>query len=128
MRRWQGRLLAVHGIAPHFHPCQAQNLATVQTPELFPGAEADALGQRLDLGIFQNHELLIGGAFAEEGAVGVAEDTAQLVGGCPDTDVSLADIARLTDAFYIGGTKCGALCVSGTVSTLWPVASMAPAS
>lgn len=30
MRRWQGRLLAVHGIAPHFHPCQAQNLATVK--------------------------------------------------------------------------------------------------
>lgn len=26
------------------------------------------------------------------------------------TDVTLADIARLTDAFYIGGTKVGALC------------------
>ena len=51
-------------------------------PELFPGAEADALGQRLDLGIFQNHELLIGGAFAEEGAPGLAQDAAQLVGGC----------------------------------------------
>ena len=25
-----------------------------------------------------------------------------------DTDVTLADIARLTDVFYIGGTKCGA--------------------
>ena len=33
MRRWQGRLLAVHGIAPHFHPCQAQSLATVQTAQ-----------------------------------------------------------------------------------------------
>ena len=27
----------------------------------------------------------------------------------PETDVSLPDIARLTDAFYIGGTKVGAL-------------------
>lgn len=27
----------------------------------------------------------------------------------PDTDVSLADIAKLTDVFYIGGTKVGAL-------------------
>ena len=39
-------------------------------------------------------------------------DGARLAYGlaAPDTDVSLADIARLTDAFYIGGTKCGALC------------------
>ena len=28
---------------------------------------------------------------------------------CPENDVSLPDIARLCDAFYIGGTKCGAL-------------------
>ena len=28
---------------------------------------------------------------------------------CPENDVSLADLARLTDAFYIGGTKCGTL-------------------
>ena len=28
---------------------------------------------------------------------------------CPENDVSLADLARLCDAFYIGGTKCGAL-------------------
>ena len=29
--------------------------------------------------------------------------------GAADTDVTLADIASLADAFYIGGTKCGAL-------------------
>ena len=29
--------------------------------------------------------------------------------GCAANDVTLADIARLTDVFYIGGTKCGAL-------------------
>lgn len=28
---------------------------------------------------------------------------------CPENDVALSDIARLCDAFYIGGTKCGAL-------------------
>ena len=28
---------------------------------------------------------------------------------CPANDVSLPDLARLCDAFYIGGTKCGAL-------------------
>ncbi len=28
---------------------------------------------------------------------------------CPENDVTLSDIARLCDAFYIGGTKCGAL-------------------
>ncbi len=29
---------------------------------------------------------------------------------CPANDVTLADLARLCDVFYIGGTKCGALC------------------
>lgn len=28
---------------------------------------------------------------------------------CPENDVSLPDLARLTDLFYIGGTKCGTL-------------------
>lgn len=28
---------------------------------------------------------------------------------CPENDVSLADLAKLCDVFYIGGTKCGAL-------------------
>ena len=31
------------------------------------------------------------------------------------TDVTLADLARLTDVFYIGGTKVGALCGEGVV-------------
>lgn len=29
--------------------------------------------------------------------------------GAPDNDVSLKDLSRLADAFYIGGTKCGTL-------------------
>lgn len=28
---------------------------------------------------------------------------------CPENDITLADIGHLTDVFYIGGTKCGAL-------------------
>ena len=31
------------------------------------------------------------------------------------TDVTLQDIARLTDVFYIGGTKVGALCGEAVV-------------
>lgn len=44
-------------------------------------------------------------------------DGARLAYGlaAPDTDVTLADIARLADAFYIGGTKCGALCGEAVV-------------
>jgi len=34
-----------------------------------------------------------------------------------DTDVTLPDIARLCDAFYIGGTKVGALCGEAVVFT-----------
>lgn len=34
-----------------------------------------------------------------------------------DTDVTLSDIAKLTDVFYIGGTKVGALCGEAVVFT-----------
>ena len=34
---------------------------------------------------------------------------------CDGTDLPLAEIARLTDAFYIGGTKVGALCGEAVV-------------
>lgn len=33
----------------------------------------------------------------------------------PDTDVTLTDVAALTDVFYIGGTKVGALCGEAVV-------------
>lgn len=36
---------------------------------------------------------------------------------CPETDVSLEDITRLCDVFYIGGTKMGALCGEAVVFT-----------
>ena len=35
----------------------------------------------------------------------------------PETDVTLADVVELTDLFYIGGTKVGALCGEALVST-----------
>ncbi len=35
----------------------------------------------------------------------------------PKNDISLADMARLTDVFYIGGTKVGALCGEAVVFT-----------
>lgn len=34
-----------------------------------------------------------------------------------ETDLTLSDIASLTDVFYIGGTKCGALCGEAVVFT-----------
>ena len=37
--------------------------------------------------------------------------------GKPETDVTLEDIARYTDVFYIGGTKAGALCGEAVVFT-----------
>lgn len=36
---------------------------------------------------------------------------------CPDSDVTLPDVARLCDVFYIGGTKVGALCGEALVFT-----------
>lgn len=44
-------------------------------------------------------------------------DGARLAYGlaCPASDLTLADIAGLADVFYIGGTKCGALCGEAVV-------------
>lgn len=52
-------------------------------------------------------------------------DGARLAYGlaCTGNDVSLPDLARLADAFYIGGTKCGALCGEAIV---FPRAGIAP--
>lgn len=36
---------------------------------------------------------------------------------CPESDVTLRDVARLCDVFYIGGTKVGALCGEALVFT-----------
>ncbi len=46
-----------------------------------------------------------------ENAVSLYVDGARLAYAlaCPENDVTLPDLARLCDAFYIGGTKCGAL-------------------
>lgn len=35
--------------------------------------------------------------------------------GSPENDVSLSDLARLCEVFYIGGTKCGTLCGEAVV-------------
>ncbi len=43
-----------------------------------------------------------------------------------DTDVTIKDIARLTDVFYIGGTKVGALCGEAVVYTHGGPAHMTP--
>lgn len=38
-------------------------------------------------------------------------------GLCAKTDVTIKDIARICDVFYIGGTKCGAICGEAVVFT-----------
>ena len=43
--------------------------------------------------------------------------------GCPTNDVSLQDLARLCDCFYIGGTKCGAMIGEAVV---FPKAGLIP--
>ena len=43
--------------------------------------------------------------------------------GCQANDASLADIARIADAFYIGDTKCGALFGEAVV---FPIPGTAP--
>jgi len=43
--------------------------------------------------------------------------------GCPANDVTLSDLARLCDVFYIGGTKCGALMGEAVV---FPKAGLIP--
>lgn len=50
-------------------------------------------------------------AVCDEYALSLYVDGARLAYalGCAANDVTLADLARLCDAFYIGGTKCGAL-------------------
>lgn len=50
-------------------------------------------------------------AVCDAHGVGLYVDGARLAYAlaCPENDVTLADLARLTDAFYIGGTKCGCL-------------------
>lgn len=42
---------------------------------------------------------------------------------CPENDVTLADLARLCDCFYIGGTKCGAFIGEAVV---FPKAGLIP--
>lgn len=46
-------------------------------------------------------------------------DGARLITGlaCPENNLTLPDIARLCDVFYIGGTKAGALCGEAVVFT-----------
>ena len=62
----------------------------------------------------------------------------------PDNDVTLPDLARLCDVFYVGGTKCGALlgeavvipdperiphfCLTGCLQTIFTSASVIPPS
>ena len=68
--------------------------------------------------LYTRNELERISAVCKEFAMPLFLDGARLgYGLTAETDVTLADIAKLTDVFYIGGTKCGALCGEAVVFT-----------
>ena len=70
------------------------------------------LSQPTELGtLYSKAELEAISQVCKEKNVKLFVDSARLAYAlaCPENDVHLADLARLCDAFYIGGTKCGAL-------------------
>ncbi len=70
------------------------------------------LSQPTELGtLYSKAELEAISQVCKENNVKLFVDGARLAYAlaCPENDVHLADLARLCDAFYIGGTKCGAL-------------------
>ena len=69
--------------------------------------------------LYTKAELTALRAVCDEYAIPLFMDGARLGYGLMsrDTDVTAADIARLTDVFYVGGTKVGALCGEALVFT-----------
>jgi len=70
------------------------------------------ISQPTELGtLYSLAELKALRAAADEFGLFLYVDGARLAYGlaCPENDVSLKDLGALCDAFYIGGTKCGAL-------------------
>ena len=69
--------------------------------------------------LYTKEELTEISTVCRENGIPLFLDGARLAYGLASraTDVSLADIAELTDVFYIGGTKCGALCGEAVVFT-----------
>ena len=61
--------------------------------------------------LYTKQEMSAINAVCREYHIPLYVDGARLAYGlaCKENDVTLADIARLCDAFYIGGTKCGAI-------------------
>lgn len=61
--------------------------------------------------LYTKQEMSAINAVCREYHIPLYVDGARLAYGlaCKENDVTLADLARLCDAFYIGGTKCGAL-------------------
>lgn len=59
--------------------------------------------------VYSKEELEKISAICQKWKIPLYLDGARLAYGLAASDVTLSDIARLTDAFYIGGTKCGAL-------------------
>ncbi len=61
--------------------------------------------------LYTKEELVAFRAICDKYSISLYVDGARLAYAlaCPENDVTLSDLAGLCDAFYIGGTKCGAL-------------------
>lgn len=69
--------------------------------------------------LYSKKELSAISEICREAQIPLFLDGARLAYGLmsPETDLTLSDIARLCDVFYIGGTKAGALCGEAVVFT-----------
>ena len=90
--------------------CQSFYADETHDHMVFPGAVY--LSQPTECGtLYSLEELTELRAAADAYGLRIYVDGARLAYAlaCPENDVTLPDLARLCDAFYIGGTKCGAL-------------------
>lgn len=96
--------------------CHTYHAGTNKEHEVAPGAVY--LSQPTEYGtLYSLAELEAVRAVCDKYALQLFIDGARLgyALGSPQNDVSLADLARLCEVFYIGGTKCGALCGEAVV-------------
>lgn len=102
------------------HFCSGYFTSNVQEHEVEPGAVY--LSQPTESGtLYSLKELEEIKAVADSYKIPLFVDGARLAYALasPENDVSLADLARLCDVFYIGGTKCGTLCGEAVVIAPW---------
>lgn len=105
-------------------PAKNGKISAEQVEELALGFEASGVQEHITMPklVYISHPTELGTLYSKEELTALREtcdrhglyfylDGARLAYafGSAENDLSISDIANLTDAFYIGGTKCGAL-------------------